>query len=66
MFSEDNLFHKMPIYHIISMFEEEITNNFEEMVLLKGNLRIFASLNLHIRLFIYFRRHDCVMNKAGL
>jgi hypothetical protein len=35
------------------MFEEKIAKNFEEMVLLKCNLPIFASLNLHIRLFIY-------------
>jgi len=35
------------------MFEEKIAKNFQEMVLLKGNLPIFASLNLHIRKFIY-------------
>jgi len=35
------------------MFEEKIAKNFEEMVLLMGNLPIFASLYLQIRLFIY-------------
>jgi len=35
------------------MFEEKFAKTFEEMVFLKGNLPIFASLNLHIRLFIY-------------
>ena len=43
----------MHIQHIISMFEEKIAKNFEEMVLLKGNLPIFYLLNIHIRLFIY-------------
>src|SRR6201990_2115603 len=37
-----------------------------EKILSKGNLRIFVSLNLHIRLFIYVRRHDCVINMADL
>ena len=31
----------MPIKHIISMFEKKIAKNFEEIVLLKGNLPIF-------------------------
>ena len=48
------------------MFEEKIANNFGEMVLLKGKLPIFASLNFHLRLFIYVRRHDCVINMADL
>ena len=39
----------MHIQHIISMFEEKIAKHFEEMVLLKGKIPIFASLNLHIR-----------------
>ena len=43
----------MHIQHIISMFEEKFAKNFEEMVLLKGNLPIFYILNLHIRQFIY-------------
>ena len=43
----------MHIELIISMFEEKIAKNFEEMVLLKGNLPIFYLLNIHIRLFIY-------------
>jgi len=47
------------------MFEEKIAKNFEEMVLLMGNLPIFASLYLQIRLFIYVSRHDCVFNIAG-
>ena len=42
----------MPIKHIISMFEEKIAKNFEEMVLLMGNLPTFASLYCQIRLFI--------------
>ena len=48
----------MPIYNIMSMFEEKFANIFEEMVLLKGNLPIFYLLNLHIRLFIYVWKHD--------
>ena len=56
----------MHIKHIISMFEQKIAKNFEEIVLLMGNLPIFSLLNLNIRLFIYVRRHDCVMNMAGL
>ena len=48
------------------MFEQIIAKHFEEIVLLKGNLPIFSVLNLNIRLFIYVRRHDCVMNMAGL
>ena len=56
----------MPIKHNISMFEKKIAKNFEEILLLKGNLPIFSLLNLNIRLFIYVRRHDCVMNMAGL
>jgi len=47
------------------MFEEKIAKNFEEMVLLMGNLPIFSLLNLNIRLFIYVWRHDCVMNIAA-
>ena len=43
----------MHIQHIISMFEEKIAKNFEEMVPLMGNLPIFSLLNIHIRLFIY-------------
>ena len=66
MFTEDNLYHHMPIKHIISMFVQKITKNFEKMVLLKGNLPIFSYLNLLIRLFIYNRRLDCVMNMDGL
>ena len=38
--SLDNLLHHMPIKHIISMFEQKIAKNFEEIVLLKGNLPI--------------------------
>ena len=41
LFTEDKICHHMPIEHIISMFEEKIAKNFEEMVLLKGNLPIF-------------------------
>ena len=48
------------------MFEEKNAKNFEEILLLMGNLPISSLLNLHIRLFIYVWRHDCVMNKAGL
>ena len=66
MFTEDNLCHHLPIRHIISMFEQKIAKNIEEIVLLKCNLPIFSILNLNIRLFIYARRHDCVMNMAGL
>ena len=63
MFTEDNLCHQMPIEHkhIISMFEQKIAKNFEEIVHLKVNLPIFSLLNLNIRLFINVRRHDCVM-----
>ena len=50
----------------ISMFYEKFAKKFEEMVLLKGNLPIFYLLNLHIRLFMYGWRYDCVMNIAGL
>ena len=64
--SLDNLLHHMPIKHIISMFEKKIAKNFEEILLLKGNLPIFSLLNLNIRLFIYVRRHDWVMSLAGL
>ena len=42
LFSEDNLCHHMSIKHIISMFEQKIAKNFEEIVLLKGNLPIFC------------------------
>ena len=56
----------MPIKHIKSMFVQKIAKNFEEMVLLKDKLPIFSLLNLHIRLFKYVWRHDCVMNVAGL
>ena len=66
MFPEDEICPHMPIYNIMSMFEEKFADIFEEMVLLKGNLPIFYLLNLHIRLFIYVWRHDCVMNIAGL
>ena len=52
MFNEDKICHHMYIQHIISMFEEKIAKNFDEMVLLKGNLPIFASLNLYIRLLV--------------
>ena len=45
--------------------KKKIAKNFEEMVLLMGNLPIFASLYLQIRLFIYVSRHDCVFNIAG-
>ena len=48
------------------MFEQKIAKNFEEIVLLLGNLPIFSLLNLKIRLFIYVRRHDFVMSMAGL
>ena len=65
LFIEDNLRHHRPIKHIISMFEEKIAKNFEEIVILMGNLPIFASLFLHITLFIYVSRHDCVFNIAG-
>ena len=43
----------MHIQHIISMFEEKIDKNFEEMVLLMGNLPIFL-LNIHISYFYMF------------
>ena len=66
LFSEDNLCHYRPIKHIISMFEQIIAKHFEEIVLLKFNLPIFSLLNLNIRLFIYVRRHDFVMNMADL
>ena len=66
MFTEDNLCHHMRIKHFISRFVQKIAKNFEKMVLLKGNLPIFSYLNLLIRLFIYNRRHDCVMNMDGL
>ena len=48
------------------MFEQKIAKNFEEIVLLKGNLPIFSLLNLNICLFIYVRRHDCVISMASL
>ena len=51
---------------LYSILEEKIAENFEKMMHLKCNLPIFGSLNLHIRLFIYVSRHDCVMNMAGL
>ena len=56
----------MPIYHIISMFEEKFAKDFEEMVLLKSNLPIFYLFNLYIRLFMHVSRYDCVMNISGL
>ena len=56
----------MSIKHIISMFEQKIAKNIEEIVLLKCNLPIFSLLNLNIRLYIYVRRLDCVMNMASL
>ena len=66
LFTEHNLYHQMPIKHIISMFEQKIAKNIEEMLLLNCNLPIFSLLNLNIRLFIYVRKHDSVMNMAGL
>ena len=66
LFTEDNLCHKMPIEHNISMFEQKIAKNFEEIVLLNCNLPIFSLLNLNIRLFIYVRKRDCVMNMTDL
>ena len=66
MFTEDNLCHHLPIKNIISMFEQKIAKNIEEMVLLNCNLPIFSLLNLNIRLFIYVRKHECVMNMVGL
>ena len=48
------------------MFEQKTAKNIEEMVLLNCNLPIFSLLNLNIRVFIYVRKHDCVMNIAGL
>ena len=56
----------MPIKHIISMFDQTIAKNFEEMVLLNCNLIIFSLLNLNISLFINVLKHDLVMNMAGL
>ena len=56
----------MSIKNFISMFEQKIAKNFEEIVLLKCKLPIFSLLNLNIRLFIYVRRYDCVMSMAGL
>ena len=41
MFNEDKICHHMHIQHIISMFEEKIAKNFEEMMFLMGNLPIF-------------------------
>src|SRR6201990_1523189 len=41
LFTEDNLRHHMPIKHIISMFEQKVAKNFEEIVLLKGNIICF-------------------------
>jgi len=38
--SLDNLRYHMPIKHIISMFEQKIAKNFEEIEHLKGNLPI--------------------------
>ena len=55
----------MPIEHIILMFEQKTAKNFETE-LLNCNLPIFSLLNLNIRLFIYVRKHECVMNMAGL
>ena len=66
LFTEDNLCHQIPIKHIISMFEQKIAKNIEEMVLLNCNLTIFPLLNLNISLFIYVLKHDLVMNMAGL
>jgi len=34
------VYNHMHIQHIISMFEEKIAKNYEEMVVLKGNLPI--------------------------
>ena len=66
LFTEDNLYHHMPINHIISMFEQKIAKNFEEILLLMVNLPLFSLLNLNVRLFKYSRRRDCVMKMAGL
>ena len=38
MFTVDNLRHHMPIKHVISMFEQKIAKDVEEIVLLTGNL----------------------------
>ena len=56
----------MIIEHILSIFQQKISKNFEEIELLSCNLPIFSLLNLNIRLFIYVRKHDCVINMAGL
>ena len=48
------------------MFEQKIAKKIEEMVLLNCNLPIFSFLNLNTRLFIYVRKHDCVMNMVDL
>ena len=66
MFTEDNLSHNMTISILYPMFEEKIANKFEKMVLLKGNLPIFVSLNFPIRIFINVWELDCVMNMAVL
>ena len=57
MFTEDNLCHQMPIKHIISMFEQKIAKNIEEMVLLNCNLSSFSLLN-----FVYKAIYLCVEN----
>ena len=66
MFTEDNLCHNLPIKHIISMFEQKIAKNLEEIQLLNCNLPIFSLLYLNIRLFIYVQKDDYVINMAGL
>ena len=54
------------IKHIISMFEQRISKNIEEMVLLNCNLTNFSLLNLNISLFIYVLKHDLVTKMASL
>ena len=51
----------MDIQHIISMFEEKIAKNYEEMVVLKGNLPIKFSwlcneYNWFISFLLYFNK----------
>ena len=45
---------------------KKVAKNFKEIELLNCNLPMFSVLNLNIRLFIYVRKHDCVMSMAGL
>ena len=59
----------MSLYAYLAYYTDvwkKIAEHFEEMVLLKGDLPIFYFLYIHLRLFIYVWRHDCVMNIAGL